>query len=314
MALIFCSLGTRLITDTAVIAYIDSNRFSIVLPIGSNWTTSGLFYLSPGFDSWKRSILLQACTNSPLAPSTYAELEIDAQISPTDARRLIINHGGALDAYALYWVGPTAVRPNISLQPGTVYSSTTGATFFKYDIWENNAPAPCCGTGPPPPDPVDPPCGKLTKTLCYDIQEDCCNSQSYDNPVYLGWYNSLGGWETWLFDCIYREEVVTETVDKFTSYFNDIAMQNKRSLQTRKKATEKLMLETAYVDRSEREALKEIYFAPLVYIWQGLDSVGNDKWLVVHVEDGNIPTYNTAITKQQFELSILLPELFTISN
>lgn len=313
MAVIFCGGGKQIVNDVAQIAYVNSTTFTITLPIGMNWTTFNRYWLNPDPDTWKRNILIQACTNSPSAPSTYAELEVDAVIDSAFPRILIINHAGVLDAYAVYWTSPGAVKPNISLQPGPVYSSSPFAIFFKHDIWENNAPAPCCGEGPPPP-PDETPCGKLTETLCYQVEQDCCSAQSYDNPVLLGWYNSLGGWETWLFDCIYTEELNTTTIDKFNGYFNDIATQNRRSLQTRKKAVESLKLTSYFVDRTEREALKEIYFAPLVYIWKGLDSLGNDKWLVVHVEDGTFPTFNSGITKQQFDITVTLPELFTISN
>lgn len=309
MALIFCSKGKQIVEDKAQIAYINTSSFSITLPVGMNWTMFGVFYLSPDTNTWKKNILFQACTASPLAPSIYCELEVSAEIDTGLPRRLRINHGGVLDAYAVYWTTGGSVLPDVSLQPGTVYASTFGATFFKFDIWANLNPY-CCEVLPPD----DPPCGKLTETLCYDKQQDCCNDLSYDNPIYLGWYNSLGGWETWLFDCIYTNSVQTKTVDKFTRYFNDIANQDRRSLSTRKTAIQQSALTSYLVTRDEAVALEEIYYSPIVKIWKGVDSVGDDIWLVVNVVDSTSVITNTGITLQQFTLTIEYPELFTISN
>lgn len=144
----------------------------------------------------------------------------------------------------------------------------------------------------------------LTEELCTEIGEECCNG----DPVYLNWYNSLGGWELWQFGCFHRETLDIESGTVFEKYFQDIATQNQRGVVLKKDAQITWTVGDEQIPLSYVSALQEIFYSPLVLLWQ------NGKYIRVNVDKDSVVVKNLHSQFVNFSFNIQLPKLFVCSN
>lgn len=143
---------------------------------------------------------------------------------------------------------------------------------------------------------------------CFRIGEAC------NNPIYLNWKNTLGGWDKWLFDCKQTYNLSVSTIGDFSPYFEDIESQNYTRELLKRDAVESLVLGADNLLIEDIQGLKELFYSPKVYVLKSWDMVTAPVWTQVIPSDGSIKLYETNRTYQSLEFEIEFPAKYTLQN
>jgi hypothetical protein len=154
-----------------------------------------------------------------------------------------------------------------------------------------------CGYVTPAPDTT------ITETKRIKIDHSC-----YNNPVYLKWRNTLGGWDQWLFSGTQTDNLITEEIGEFQEPVWDIETAEKTSESLGMNAGKTLILGADNLTLNQYNAIREILYSPKVY------KIETDETKqVVRVNKG---TFNTETKNglHSIEFEIILPDINTVKN
>lgn len=149
------------------------------------------------------------------------------------------------------------------------------------------------------------------------IIEDICliKGEVCQNPIYLTWQNTLGGFDYWMFQ--YKQaytDNVTSTGD-FEGVYDDLSSQNTVSDWIKKNNIESILLGDDNLTTEYAKALREIYYSPKIYMFNGwVGSPQVPQWKTIKIQDGSFLIYNSGNNIQSTEFEIFLPETNTVSN
>ncbi len=154
-----------------------------------------------------------------------------------------------------------------------------------------------CGANPPLENTV------LTETKVIELR--AC---TFENPVYLCWKNTLGGWDFWLFHTHQRVQLKTKSLGDALVPLNDpqYATTERRSLG--KTAEREIRIGAEGLTRDQIDGLAELLHSPKV-----LRHLGGDDWEEVQVQDGSFTLYETDRGLHDLELEISLQMTQTLA-
>ena len=159
------------------------------------------------------------------------------------------------------------------------------------------------------PVPVSP--FQVTETLTVRNNLDC-----HPYPVYLCWRNSLGGWDYWLFDKKHEVAYTASQGTAFDVYVPELQNSGVRSRITQANQLKALTLGDL-VDEITLTGLAEIERSPQVYMLWDADQFNGiypeRAWLGVRIAPKGFK-YFTNAGNIEVEVTILLPELYTVRN
>lgn len=150
---------------------------------------------------------------------------------------------------------------------------------------------------------------RITQDICIDLREPCCDGE---NSIVLNWINTLGGLETWQFECLMRSTLETVSVGKFERYFPEISVQREREIELKKEGFEKYICAALAVKKEDVLPLSEIFYSPFVTISNPQGYPDGDYRVKILPEtqqykDSSAGTIN-------FEFKFIMPKLFTVQN
>lgn len=150
-----------------------------------------------------------------------------------------------------------------------------------------------------------PPVDEINVTEVKRIKVD---HSCYQNPVYLVWKNTLGGWDQWLFYKTQTNILNTEDIGEYQKPVWDIENANTLTDSLGKNAAKTLILGADNLTDNQKEAIREIMYSPKVY---KVYKDGSKQ--VVRVKSGSWSS-ETKSLRHSIEFEIILPEIFTIKN
>lgn len=134
--------------------------------------------------------------------------------------------------------------------------------------------------------------------------------------VYLKWLNSKGSYSYWLFDSIYKDNLIPKTIDELAGSYDNLQNLNSTSFILGKTARRTLQLNTVF-DKTESEYLKDLAVAPAVWMYahQVPFQQVQDRydWIGVILNDGQFPVENKT-NKNKYSPTITLPNVNTITQ
>jgi hypothetical protein len=154
-----------------------------------------------------------------------------------------------------------------------------------------------CGYVAPVPDVV------VTEVKRVKIDHTC-----YDNPVFLRWKNTLGGWDQWLFKGTQTESLTTADTGDFITPGYDLAISEGSTKSLGKTAGERIILGAEGLTNNQKEALKDLLYSPMIYHVQ---TDGSQK--IVRVKPGTF-SFEKKNNRHSLEFEIVPPEINTVRS
>lgn len=130
----------------------------------------------------------------------------------------------------------------------------------------------------------------------------------YDNPIYLVWRNTLGGWDHWLFSKTQTKGLITEDLGTFEQPEYDLATSEGSSDSLGSTAGDSLILGADNLTTNQYDAIRELLFSPKIYQVE-TDSTKKK----VLVKPGSF-TRETRNGFHSIEFEISLPDINTVKS
>lgn len=144
--------------------------------------------------------------------------------------------------------------------------------------------------------------GQLTIDKTYSLHEEC------QEPIMIEWLNSLGVYETWLFQI---EQAVINTSEQGLMWETPITEDISTVQTTKQRFTEKdtqfITVKAAHLNQNELQGLHDIKRSNDVRVWLLKDG---SEWVSVRVSAGYETTFTTGKNNYEFSLSIEFPDNF----
>ena len=137
------------------------------------------------------------------------------------------------------------------------------------------------------------------------------NTKCYQNPVYIAWKGSQGGWNYWLFGR--TQEITLNTTEQVRiEPYRDTLLTRSNVVQASVKSGESWRLGVDNVDLNDIKGLMRLLDSECVMIYLGtIPKILTKQWLEVQVKQGSVKVYETGNNRHNFEFSIDLPQRYT---
>lgn len=145
---------------------------------------------------------------------------------------------------------------------------------------------------------------EISEVLRFKV-EDACN-----NPVYLCWLNTLGGWEQWLFTGSQNVELDVSGDSKFMENFTYSDETTNPLVTLKKQAGKRMRLGANALTTNEKESIMELLYSPAVYIVDSSLTIESR----VNISTGSFTVKKTSSNLHDIEFEIVLPAIQTIGN
>ena len=148
------------------------------------------------------------------------------------------------------------------------------------------------------------------------IDEICIRKgEVCQNPLYLTWKNTLGGWDYWLFQYRQSYGLLTTSTGDFQRYYDDISSQDTVTDWIKKNGVETILLGSDDLSLQEVRGIQDIFYSPKVYLFNGyVGSPQVPQWKTVLIEPNSIELFESSRNVHELSFEIRLPELYTLSN
>lgn len=149
--------------------------------------------------------------------------------------------------------------------------------------------------------------GVLTEIITVNVKEGCG-----DNPVYLCWLNTLGGFNYWLFNKFQEQNLKTSIENSFSSNVSELETALGIANITGKSSGETIEIGSS-ISIDDMDGIKSLYESTSVFMlanpltWE-TDGV---KWKRVIVQPGSLMIFKTNKSFYDIKLNLVLPERFT---
>ena len=121
-----------------------------------------------------------------------------------------------------------------------------------------------------------------------EIKEVCIHSGTYCRPLCLVWLNSLGGWDTWVFELNQDVGIAAESSGEYSPTFNSLRDVESTVFTLSKTGRGKVTLYAEHVDLVNAAGFEDLMMSPLVY---EVDADGNE--CPVRVATNSLNIYRT---------------------
>lgn len=144
--------------------------------------------------------------------------------------------------------------------------------------------------------------------VCYKIGTAC------ENPIYLNWKNTLGGWDKWLFDVKQVYSLNTNYNGTFEKYVSNIETTNRIKETLKAEANEIIRLGADNLTTDNVKGLQDLFYSPRVLMLHEWNPPLSPVWIQVIPNSGTRQLYQTGRTFQAIEFEIELPKIYTLTN
>ena len=133
-----------------------------------------------------------------------------------------------------------------------------------------------------------------------------------DNPIYLCWINTLGGFDYWLFNKFQEQNLKTKIENSFSSNISDLETALGISNITGKSSGETIDVVSS-ISIDDIDGIKSLYESTSVFMLTNPTTWTTDgaKWKRVIVQPGSLKIFTTNKSFYNIKLSLVLPERFT---
>jgi len=142
--------------------------------------------------------------------------------------------------------------------------------------------------------------GRVTKKHRVLVDEEC-----YDNPVYLGWDNGIGGNDFWLFKANQEIKLRARDNGDYEQPFLEMEGLQSKEISLGMEGTERIRVMAAGVDTDEYLAIRHVLTSSRVYKYE---QDGTRKQVLVIP---NTQVHNTADHLHEISFEVQLPTIFT---
>ncbi len=149
--------------------------------------------------------------------------------------------------------------------------------------------------------------GVLTEIITIDIAEGCG-----DNPIFLCWLNTLGGFDVWLFNKFQEQNVKTSIENSFSSNVSELETALGIANITGKSSGETIEVGSS-ISINKIDGIKSLYESTSVFMLTNPLTWETDgaKWKRVIVQTGSLMIFKTNKSFYDIKLTLVLPERFT---
>lgn len=149
--------------------------------------------------------------------------------------------------------------------------------------------------------------GVLTERITVKVKDGCG-----DNPIYLCWFNALGGINYWLFNRFQEDSIKTNIEGGYSINIDDL----ENAIGTNDitgKGTQSQIEIVSTIQLEDMDGIKSLYNSTSVLMLSNPDTwtVDGAKWKRVIVNVGSLKTFKTNTNYYEIKLTLSLPELFT---
>ena len=147
--------------------------------------------------------------------------------------------------------------------------------------------------------------GVLTEIKTVKVNDGCC-----ENPVYLCWLNSLGGFSVWLFQRGYEDEIKTEIETPYSMNITDLETALGSNGISSKKVANTIDV-VGNVALEDLQGISGLFKSPKVQMlanpttWE-MEGV---KWKDVIISTGSMLLFKTRKSFYDIKFTINLPEI-----
>jgi hypothetical protein len=147
---------------------------------------------------------------------------------------------------------------------------------------------------------------RITEIKTIDVNDECV-----DNPVYLKWLNTLGGFSQWLFGTMQTDIIQTSVDGEYMTNINDDLENSIGGNEYISKDAQPQLVIGANVPVSKMDGMKGLIMSPKVLMLSNPNTWQTDgaKWIRVRVQTGSFIVLKTNETRNQVEMVLLLPKL-----
>ena len=135
-----------------------------------------------------------------------------------------------------------------------------------------------------------------------------------EQPVFLRWLNSLGGFDSWLFSKSQQVDVDVTQGDNFHQVVNYLEEENTNVNVIKKNGNLLMTLGADNLTLQQLQGIRSILGSPKVYWLQGQPQTNDFIRLTVLVKTGTFKLYDTEDTRHRIEFQIISPNLYLQSN
>lgn len=146
---------------------------------------------------------------------------------------------------------------------------------------------------------------KITQTIAIDYYD--CN---FNNPVFFVWKNTLGGWDSCLFDTTQTESLDTASIGIFIKDYTRIGDTTNQETEIGKTARGRTVYTRMQLTLQQKIALTQIYYTNKIFIVNKDGSVNRE----VKVLPGSFLIIETKDSLHTISFEIQQPEINTIRN
>lgn len=237
------------------------------------------------------NILLFKRCNTELSPPTFEFAIYSLTTKEVTLFTYPLSQAPFCSAYALseefviqqYCVGTTLRRVYYDGESGIVTEDTPNSAV--------------CGYVPPVPEV------EVTEVKTIKLDRLC-----YNNPVFLKWRNSIGGWDQWLFGGTQTDGLTTDDIGDYQTPIWDLSTAESTSNSLGKNASNSLIVGADNLTDNQLSAIREILYSPKVY---KIETNGNKQG--VKVKPGTF-SKETRNGRHSIEFEIILPDLYTVKS
>lgn len=149
--------------------------------------------------------------------------------------------------------------------------------------------------------------GVLTEIITVKVKEGCG-----DNPVFLCWLNTLGGFDYWLFNKFQEQNLKTSFESSFSSNVSDLETALGVANITGKSSGENIEVGSS-IALEDIDGIKSLYESTSVFMLTNPTTWTTDgcKWKRVIVQTGSLMVFKTNKSFYDIKLTLVLPERFT---
>jgi hypothetical protein len=145
----------------------------------------------------------------------------------------------------------------------------------------------------------------FTETKLIKYSNECVT-----NPVYLVWKNTLGGWDSWLFQHRQIESLSTSSLGDFFNYYTTIETLGNTSSEIGKEALPSMQLGAEALTIGEKRGIAQLLYSNKVYIYDPATLSKTE----VRVSEGTFVIEDNKRKQFNIEFQIELPQLNTLRN
>lgn len=148
-------------------------------------------------------------------------------------------------------------------------------------------------------------------TIITEIKEIDINTECVDNPVYLKWLNTSGGFSQWLFGKMQTDIIQTSVDGEYVTNIDDDLENSIGGDEYISKNAQPQLVIGANVPVEKMDGMKGLLMSPKVLMLSNPDDWQTDgpKWIRVRIQTGSFIVLKSNETRNVVEMVLLLPKL-----